>query len=301
MNDTGTAVPGTEAGQTLTGTIVTKPLPGQLAAAVAAVMTEIKRLEKGDDNKFANYKFTSVDDYKDMIRPLMAKRGLMACVDQVRFSTFSHTTEKGKESLHCKFDFELWLEHISGEKGKPEGSTVCLAYVGAQTSGQARSYAMKEWLKSKFLASSGDTAEDADSHDLDIQLSKQQARGIHAALTEELRGIASSGTEADLTMWSEKNSVMLNAMPKDWVIELRHEYKLAQISIGAREKGEKIDAENPMMDEWLDELENQMAVAENHSEIETLWLEHEDTIAKLGPTDEARANRIKREQLERLK
>ena len=41
------------------------PIPPKVAAAINAVMVEVKRLDKGAENKHGNYKFTSVDDFLD--------------------------------------------------------------------------------------------------------------------------------------------------------------------------------------------------------------------------------------------
>lgn len=216
---------------------------GQVAKAVAAVTAEVKRLEKADNNAFAKYKFTSVDDYKDFLRPLMSKNGLSVGMSQTRFDRFQHTTDGKKETTHCQYDFELWLEHESGEKGDREGTTVCLPYTGAQTTGQARSYAQKEWLKSKFLASSGDTAEDADSHSFDVTLPKAAARDLHEKMVEELRRYAKEcPDEKHLKEWYDKNHVLIEAMPDDWTVYLRNEYHQALLAIKARDKGVKVRA-----------------------------------------------------------
>lgn len=269
-----------------------------LAAAVAAVMADVKRLGKDQDNKFANYRFTSVDDYKDLIRPLMAEHGLMACVSQVGFDTFEHETDKGKKSMHCRFDFELWLEHKSGEAGEHEGSTVCLPYTSAQTSGQARSYAMKEWLKSKFMASSGDTAEDADSFALDVKLTKAQARDVHAALIEELRDIGNKGDQDALNTWAGKNTVLLDAMPNDWTVELRHEYRQAQLQVNLIQKGVEATEHLPDVTKWKADFESEIRAATTEEDVDATWAGHEDTIESLIATDRAEIERIYRECME---
>lgn len=274
------------------------PSHAKLAEAVAAVMSGVERLKKDQNNSFAGYKFTSIDDYKDLIRPLMAEHGLMVCVSQVDYQTFKHTNDKGKESLHCQFDFELWLEHKSGEVSDREGSTVCLPYTSAQTSGQARSYAMKEWLKSKFMASSGDVNEDADAYALDMKLTKAQARNVHTALIEELRAIGNKADRESLKLWADKNSVLLDAMPNDWTVELRHEYKQAQLQIDLIEKGEKATEHLPDMTKWKSDFEAQIRAATTEVDVNTVWESHEDTIDGLIPTDRAEVERIYRECLE---
>lgn len=261
----------------------------ELAKSVAAVMAKIERLRKADDNKFANYRFTSVDDYKDVIRPLMAENGLTVCMSETHFKTFTHTKEK-KESEHCCFHFDIWLEHASGDKGEKEGTTVCLPYAMAQTTGQARSYALKEWLKSKFLASSGDLAEDADSQNYDIKLTKAQARDVHESLMRDLQEFATEGTKQDLMDWSDKNKVLLDAMPNDWAVFLRNEFKQAQIAIQIRERGGTIETTD--YDGWMKGFEDQCAAASTLEDLHDVWGEHQGIIHEMPSSFQATANRI---------
>lgn len=146
---------------------MSEPTP-KLNAAIAAVMAKVKRLEKGDRNNFGKYAYTSVDDFKDAVRPLLAEAGITIHateVGTVETIELTKTDDSGRQtkSVVAKYVFSFTLEHNSGEKGSPEQSTVMLPYTGAQTTGAARSYAIKEWLKSRLLMSSGDL-DDADSH-----------------------------------------------------------------------------------------------------------------------------------------
>lgn len=273
-----------------TGTLtVIPPRPGLLSSAVAAVMKDVKRLEKADNNAFAKYKFTSVDDYKDNLRPLIAQKGLETCLSQVGFERFEHAA-KGKDTgVHCQYDFILWLKHESGEVGAPEGSTICLPYTGAQTTGQARSYAQKEWLKSKFLASSGDTAEDADAYALDIKLSKGEARKIYDRLVAELREFGKYGVEGDIEKWGGINSVFLEAMPNDWMIELRNEGKQAGLLIKDREiAGHQIEVPTDI-ENWLSDLNACLAAQYVMADLENAWAEAQPMASALPPEESRRA------------
>lgn len=273
---------------------------GKLAAAVAAVMKEVRRLEKADNNAFAKYRFTSVDDYKDNLRPLMASNGLQPCLSEVDFSDFMHSDDKGKEKRHLRFKFELWLEHASGEIGQRETSTVCLPYVGAQTTGQARSYAQKEWLKSKFLASSGDTAEDADAYALDIKLSKAEARKIHERLTNELREFGETGVDGDLDKWADTNSVLLEAMPNDWSIELRNEYKQAALLIKDRQIAGPQPELPTDMEAWLSSLNASLGDCITREELDSMWSEVQPVASALPAEESRRAFKILEKHQDRL-
>lgn len=163
-----------------------------LTRAVANVMKDVRRQGAKDENKFAGYKYTSVDDYKDHLRPLLAMQGLAVHCDQVGFSLENVLTSgKGgdKNTLAARFDFEIWLTHVSGAADEnPERITVMLPFVGAQTTGQARSYALKEWAKSRFWATSGNTTEsDPDAHE-QMQYSERKSVGDKRAMNDLAKG-----------------------------------------------------------------------------------------------------------------
>src|SRR5690606_38397713 len=109
-------------------------MPATYGEAVCAVMGELRRLKKADRNKFAAYDFTSVDDFKDEVRPLMAKYGLWPEVDQTAFEFMELKDDKDKIKHVVRYDFQITLCHISGTESKPQTMTVALPYTGAQTS-----------------------------------------------------------------------------------------------------------------------------------------------------------------------
>ena len=198
-----------------------------LATAVCSVMAEIKRLEKADENKFANYKFVSVDDFKDAVRPLMAKHGLSPHVDEkvFRIEEFEATLKNGtsKKSTVAVFKYAITLYHKSGESSKPERATVALPFVGAQTSGIAKSYAIKEWFKSRFLASAGDQQEEADlmGEAEDMRLSKKDGRALYDDLQKEMNAIVSGRDHVALRDWWQVEYYRIQTLPKDWEITFK--------------------------------------------------------------------------------
>lgn len=157
-----------------------------LTKAIANVMKEVKRQGAKDENKFGNYKYTSVDDYKDHLRPLLGMQGLAVHCDQTGFCLENVVTSgKGgdKNTLAARYDFEITLSHVSGERAESERITVMLPFVGAQTTGQARSYALKEWAKSRFWATSGNTTE-SDPDALE-QMEYRERKGVDSAFTKK--------------------------------------------------------------------------------------------------------------------
>ncbi len=126
-------------------------------AAINAAMGQIQKLAKGDRNQHGNYSFASVDAFLDMCRPICAEHGLHPQVDSVGTETFG----AGNGKLWAKFSYRLAMGHTSGEKTDAVGMDVMLPLTGAQTSGSAQSYAVKQFLRGLLMISTGDK-DDAD-------------------------------------------------------------------------------------------------------------------------------------------
>lgn len=235
-----------------------------LTEAVVEVMKAVKRLKKADNNAFAKYRYTSVDDFKDALRPLLSNSGISVRMTETGCELQEgKTDEKGKVALVIKFTFSVTLEHVSGALSEPECITVILPYVGAQTTGQARSYALKEWLKSRFLASSGDS-EDADQHDETEEMSKAEARALYVELTEELRLAVHAG-KTKMEDWAEHRRASIAVMPKDWRLQLQRQYKEGLATGKASAK-----AATPNL-AFLAEVEETLSRAKDEAEVEQFF------------------------------
>lgn len=204
---------------------------GNLAKAKAAVTAKIKRLTKDHRNTHGGYQFTSVDDFKDAIRPLMAEQGLALHVSEDSFALGTVKAKEGKETNIATIRFKFMLEHTSGEKSEPSFFTVCLPYTGAQTSGAAQSYAIKEGVyKGLFQASSGDVEEEADLHDQsqivgNDRLSKAEAKPLYEALQRDMQAVINDTRDKDkLYQWWADNKEQTRILPRDWEAMLKKEY-----------------------------------------------------------------------------
>lgn len=127
----------------------------ELNKAVCAVMAEVHSLKKAEKNDHGKYNYVSVDAFKDFVRPLMAKNGLSLLTNEVDFALDTVQSRNGP-TVVARITFEFTLHHISGEIAPPERATIVLPYTGAQTAGAAKSYVIKEYMKGKFLVSTGD-------------------------------------------------------------------------------------------------------------------------------------------------
>lgn len=211
---------------------------GQINDAICAVMSAVTRLEKAGTNDFDNYKFTSIDDFKDHLRPLLAENGLTVSISENSLETLELENSQGKKKVNCKINFDITLRHKDGSELPPDRTTILLPYTGAQTAGIAKSYAMKEWFKGRFLASSGDSSEEADARGQDDYvevLSRKEAKPIFEALQKELREIALERNSGSLMQWSTDNRSLYMSMPPDFRKFINEEYVRTLTEIRANE------------------------------------------------------------------
>jgi hypothetical protein len=121
-------------------------------AAINAAMGQIEKLPKNETNSHGGWSFAGIDDFLDLCRPICAEQGLHPQVDSVGTETFG----AGNGKLWAKFSYRLAMGHVSGEKTDPVGMDVMLPLTGAQTSGSAQSYAVKQFLRALLMISTGD-------------------------------------------------------------------------------------------------------------------------------------------------
>jgi len=202
----------------------------ELTAAVCKVMAAMELIVKTGTNTFHKYRFLSVDAIKDYLRPLLAQNGLSIRMDEEHFETHEMIEGNSKKGVHAHFRFALSLAHISGECEPPERYSIMLPYDGPTASGKARSYACKEWLKAKFLASTGDKADIEEEHEKEADADKQKAytktlpkakgRAVYERLSGELKMLA---TKKAFDNWFASNKSDIDTLPDDWQAILRQE------------------------------------------------------------------------------
>lgn len=138
--------------------------PEAVSNAIAAVMADIPKLEREETNKHANYKFASIDDFLDAVRPLCAAQRLVIEQDEINFEIIQTTDKYGKASdwLLMKHGYTLAVD--GNKRGPIMRSIMVRADMGSQAFGAAQSYSLKQFMRSLFQISTGD-GEDADSHE----------------------------------------------------------------------------------------------------------------------------------------
>ena len=140
-------------------------MPPKVAAAVVAVMGAVSKLPKDEKNIHGNYKFTSIDDFLEALRPLCAESGLIIIQDEESFELKQSQNKKGEAATWLIVKFRFTLAHSSGETWacRPARTIMVNAAMGAQAFGAAQSYALKQFARSLFLIATGEADVDTDS------------------------------------------------------------------------------------------------------------------------------------------
>jgi hypothetical protein len=222
----------------------------ELGLAITRVMADLKRLEKLHTNNHGGYMFASIDDFKDEVRPLMAKHGLYVNSTEKTFEIIPLKVGKNEEKPHVKIKYRFRLFHVNGEASPASSVTVVMPYTGAQTIGAAQSYALKETIyKSQFQASSGDMNEEAD---LQIQtnlantverLSKAEARPLEEALRKEMNEVVTVDRSSKaLANWWKDNRDNLAMLPLDWFAMIKKDCADEGRKLQANEEADKKNA-----------------------------------------------------------
>jgi hypothetical protein len=128
--------------------------------AVAKAMGSVKRIVKEGWNEHDKYKFASTDDFLAALNPICAEAGLVVWINE---DGSEELTRKGKygDTFWLRYNFSVKLYHASGQSLPAVHRTVEVVRSGAQASGSAQSYVLKQFLRSLLLVPTGDK-EDAD-------------------------------------------------------------------------------------------------------------------------------------------
>lgn len=220
-----------------------RSMPESIAKAVCQVMGKITRISKDNENKFDNYKFTSVDDFIESVNPLCADAGLFILQDESKPPEFMEKEGKSGTQRVIWFEFEFTLVSDKGDMYGPLRKSVFVPSTGAQAFGSAQSYALKQFLRSLFLIPTGDK----DDPDITANKGMETAPTIdtRAMATRINRSIALTKTISDIDQISVKyNDDMLmvqsvSATAYDFLMDALQK-RTDAINIAASEKNAKL-------------------------------------------------------------
>lgn len=140
--------------------VVFKNMPSDIAAAIIEIMGEVQKLQKSEHNQHGNYDFASIDAFLNAMRPLCAGKGLAILADEVdeEMIISGEKEYKGNKTIQyqTRVKYHVYLMHKSGAMAGPVSRHVTLPYIGAQTSGSAQSYMLKQFMRGLFQIATGD-------------------------------------------------------------------------------------------------------------------------------------------------
>jgi hypothetical protein len=142
-----------------------KPFPQTIAKAMVAVMKKVESLIKDKPNAYGGFQYASVDDFYEMVRPIISAQGLLLMPIELSSTKDTIAGGRGGEMLIVTFEYSMMIVHESGDVWhNPEDKRhVTVGWAGAQTSGIALSYFDKQWMRSAFKIPTGE--KDADAGD----------------------------------------------------------------------------------------------------------------------------------------
>ena len=181
-------------------------------AAISTAMGNVTKLAKEHKNAHGNYKFASIDDFLELCRPMMAAEGLYVNISGTGAETFM----AGSNKLWCKFSYIIQTCHKSGESTDEAGMDVMVPLTGAQTSGSAQSYALKQYLRGLLMISTGEK----DDPDFQPPAPKDGVDGVVPEVSsktpEELEAeIKSKKTLVALNQWNQDNAVQITRLQNE--------------------------------------------------------------------------------------
>ena len=172
------------------------PVHVTIFEAIAATAREVRVIGKSDRNKFDGYDFASIDKFLMLVNPICGRNGLFPIVSQREVEFYDNVNSKGGKSVWARFFFDITLFHSSGENIGPFNMMVCVPMNGAQTSGSAQSYALKQFFRSTLMIPTGDK-DDADLMGTEAHHRQETPRFDGPAAAKRIRGKLAQATSLD--------------------------------------------------------------------------------------------------------
>lgn len=186
---------------------------------IALAIGEVIQLGKSERNNFDGYNFVSIDKFLALVNPICSKHGLFPQASQTDVEMYENTNKSGGKSTWARFYFDIILYHSSGESLPPSKIMVAVPMNGAQASGSAQSYALKQFFRGMFMIPTGD------KDDADFAATEQ-----HHTPNLASEGMANARTDAVL------DSLPQDASPRDKAVAFS-EAIIADITKAKTSKG----------------------------------------------------------------
>jgi len=136
--------------------------PKSISTSINAIMSDVKILNKDEDNQFQGYKYADIDSFLNLVNPLCSKHGLIIFMNEKDSKLVDGTNKKW---IHILYEFIL--VHKDGDTWSfPQQKNMIVQMTGGQSLGASQSYALKQFMRQIFLIPTGEG--DLDSHDTDF-------------------------------------------------------------------------------------------------------------------------------------
>ena len=202
-----------------------------IGQAIAKAMGEIETVAKNDANAHGGYNFASIDGFIGGCRDAMSSNGLHALISVVNFERFAGNNNKQWADI----TYKIQLCHASGEATEPVQSVVTLPITGAQTSGSAQSYALKQFLRGIFMVKTGEKDDpdfnaptDLETPSVGAVAPKSEANVNRVDMAELEAKLESFTSQTALNSWLQENNQMLHDMHKNNNSDYNRFYSLWQ-------------------------------------------------------------------------
>ena len=177
-------------------------------AAIAKTMAAVQTVGKDDKNQHGNYNFASIDGFLGGCRDACAANGLHPEISVISYQPFTGNNSK----QWATYTYEVVMCHESGEETKPVQTVVSLPITGAQTSGSAQSYALKQYLRGLFLIKTGEKDDPDFNAPVELEVPKQATTAPSKSydLDALINKLQTFTTVTSLNAWVHEQNKLFN-------------------------------------------------------------------------------------------
>jgi len=173
--------------------------------AIADAMAEIKSVSKDDTNAHGGYNFASIDGFLGGCRNACSKNGLHPKISVANYEQYAGTNNK----MWATYTYEFCMCHKSGEETKPVATVVALPITGAQTSGSAQSYALKQYLRGLFLVQTGEQDDPDFTDPPELEVPFDWSAFDWKGWADQSLAIIKAADKAQLEKWDQENAQII--------------------------------------------------------------------------------------------
>ncbi len=142
-------------------------IPQSIVDALDKAANAMPALVKLETNEYASYRYVSIDRYYEVVREIALKAGLWWALRETEFAETKFNQEGKPTMVTFYYSVDLFALKDGAYVKAYDGITVPHPWQGAQTSGAARSYADKTFMRTLFKVVTGEPDSDAFSQSVD--------------------------------------------------------------------------------------------------------------------------------------